>query len=190
VIVMSKGNRARIVALAFVGAFVVAGCSEVAVGTPQATTETPSSTTGKGPGTATTSKPAAGSVDSLAPCELLTSADLARLGVPAGKPSLLGANKTCTFQASGKFTASITLSPKLGLADLNTQGFEVSPTQVGKRQARKALERARFGACEIDMAVTEKSSAGVTVANNASTDPELACPTAMEIAKTIEPKLP
>jgi hypothetical protein len=121
---------------------------------------------------------------------LLSQDDMARLGVAEGKPRSPGSGaKACSFSASGKFTASVTVRPTTGLSQLNTQGMQVSPMPLGSRQAQKTLD-ATNGVCAIDMAVSDTSSAGVSVANATSGSAEAGCATALEVANIVEPKLP
>jgi len=165
------------------------GCTRSSNGTPSPATATATSTTvASAPPTSTTTTNAGPSLAGVDPCALLTAADLTQLGlagVQADRATVAG-RLACNWSKPGA-GLGVYVDQNRGLADLNTnRATRVEDRTVGSHQGR--LVEKPGGYCDIDIAVTEKSS--VTVSMTTLDNPPAACPAAESAAALVEPRLP
>jgi hypothetical protein len=171
---------------AAVGVLLLAqACTKVSDGTP---TASGGSTTSSSPSTAKTTTTTAGpDLAGIAPCSLLTSAEVAQLGLAGASPDqdTVAGRPACLWGAPN-LTIGIYVDAKNGLADLGTGGAtRVEDRTIGGHQGR-LVEKAET--CDIDIAITPKSS--VTVSVTALGGASAPCPVAEPAAALVEPRLP
>lgn len=122
----------------------------------------------------------------LDPCSLLTAGEVAQLHLPPGKPETTAGNAVCEWNQQGSGIVDVTVRPNKGIDDLNTSGRTVTDVNIGAHKGRR-LEGPEPGLCDVDIAVSEKSSVTVGAVHD-QTPP--ACALAEQVANLIEPKLP
>lgn len=164
---------------------VVSGCSTTEPGSPTGTDSAPPS---NGGGKSSTTSSSVSSSPSTAqnangnPCDLLSPADVSTLGLGTGKRRNIHDADACVWTASGKYGLTVGYS-KNGLA--GAQGDKVD---VGKHEARQAIENSVGGSCAVTIGTSPTSSVLVVVANLSGPVTD-SCPQAVTIAKIIDPKL-
>ncbi len=178
--------RARVALSVALLGFGLAGCGEQTSGaaTPPSSTEggTPSDSASTEPGSPGRES---GTAD-LQPCELLTGAELAQLGLGAhGVEDEIVGQRGCLWTASGSHTVTISIADDLGLADVVSS----SPTRaltVGSHEAMQST--GGVSSCAINLGVTATSR--VDVISSANGDEAKACDIAIQAAELVEPTLP
>jgi hypothetical protein len=170
-------------------AMLLQGCGTVSEGNPSAadsSTAAPSSASQ--PSTATSATPTGTDLSRVDPCSLVTTDELAQLGLPPARAeSATAAGRAACGSSTPDASLGIYVDSRRGLADLNTKdAIRVEERTVGGHQGR--LVEKPGGYCDIDLVVTEKSS--VTVAMAAFEDPSGACATAERAAAFVEPRIP
>jgi Protein of unknown function (DUF3558) len=119
------------------------------------------------------------------PCSLLSSSDLTQLGVSTPPSSdQIGTASGCDVTASAGAVA-LAIRTNEGLSALSSTGPSTSLT-IGSHQAGQQTDSAT-GGCLVVLGVSSTSRVDV-VAN--TDDDAQACPTALQVAKLVEPHLP
>jgi hypothetical protein len=176
----------RLVVLAGLATLFVsaAACSNPTSGQPSAET-TAKGGPPAGGRSSTSSAPTGGNslpVDQ--PCSLLSSADLQQLGVSAQPvQDKVGIAPSCEAD-NASFHIVVSIFAHDGLSTIQTSG-PVHDIKVGSHQAKQEVDST--GSCVISMGVTDTSTTDVTVGALFGSDP---CPTALRVAKLVEPRLP
>ena len=168
----------------------VTGCSTEQPGKPQADGKAGNSASAPTSESGNAEQSALTSTD---PCDLLTTAEIAQLGLTnPGEPNSVGTGSVCDWKVSGNGGLSVGVRPEKGVADLDTSGGTKSQVKVGKFDVTK-IEAPAGGTpvCTMIIAVTPTSSVDV-IANftAASTDVAGACERATKATNLIAPKLP
>jgi hypothetical protein len=172
-----------------VAALALAGCTQNVPGSQT----TGSSGSGGQPTSASSPSggaPGGKSLASVDPCTLLTSGEVAQLGLPAGQKENLGGARGCTWNVpSGNgYSLGVGIRDAQGIKDLVTEGGRLSKISVGKHDARRLEEQGKTpGSCMITLGVTSSSRVDVQV--NADTTTQ-ACQIADNVVTNVEPKLP
>lgn len=182
----------RLVVLAGLAAMLVgtAACSGPTKGQPTAapTVDSTGQTTSDG-GPGDTSTSAGGGTSGLPvdqPCSLLSSSDLTQLGVSTPPTSdKVGTAPDCSLDTSGNFTVGIALRTTSGLSDFTLTGGSAHTITVGSHSAKQGVDNT--GSCNVAIGVSSSSRVDVTALGDGNADP---CPTALAVARLIEPKLP
>jgi hypothetical protein len=118
-------------------------------------------------------------------CSLFSSADLEQVGVSSPPTQeMVGTGHSCDFN-SDSFAMGITIRTNVGLAGFVVAGTAVHDMTIGSHQAKQAVDNT--GSCVIALGVSDSSRVDVTVTGDGTTDP---CPTALTLAKMVEPRLP
>lgn len=146
-------------------------------------------------------KPNDGGLSGVIACELLNKSELSQLGVsaPGTDAGVRGGTGTsgCDWQRptssdSEGFALGITVRPAQGIDSVVLQdGWSKTPGEFGAdKRSAVLLERTKGGggACMIALAVGQEARVDINTAAGGNT--ELACSTANDVAKLIEPKLP
>ncbi|MFE2751908.1 DUF3558 domain-containing protein [Actinosynnema sp. NPDC059335] len=135
----------------------------------------------------------ASALTDLAPCDLLTSDDVGRLGLRhPGKEDSVGGIKTCNWYGTGDGAASAGIHPDDGADDLNLDGEHTATTKIGEYDAIRveAPANAKY-VCYVVISTSATSSVQVIGTVKAtSTDTSAACERATKAAELIAPKLP
>ncbi|WP_197523067.1 DUF3558 family protein [Actinokineospora pegani] len=158
------------------------GATSTSVDEPDSSSEPSTGQTSSGSGD--------GSLASLQPCDLLTDADQAEVGVSgSGTEKELAGSRYCDWRvreetASASYTLSVQIWEDLGLADV--QGTGKQTTKVGSHEAVQAL-RTGGSACSISLGVGAKSRVDVVLTG---ADGAALCAPAATAAALVEPKLP
>lgn len=119
------------------------------------------------------------------PCSLLSPSDLRQVGVSVQPTEgMVGTAHECEFD-SNDFSIDVGLRTNVGLADFQAAGGTVENTTIGSHQAKEAADSG--GSCVVALGVSASSRVDVTVTPIGTSDP---CPTALNLAKLVEPKLP
>jgi hypothetical protein len=165
-------------AVALVG---VAGCNNSTGGQPSA-----AATTAGSPPESTS--PSAGGGNALPvdrACSLLSAGDLSSLGVSsAPTQGTVGTAHTCEADNATDHII-VGIRTNVGLSGFVANGGTVHDLTIGTHQAKQEVDNT--GSCLIGIGVSSSSRVDVTVTGDGTTDP---CPTAMNVAKLVEPKLP
>lgn len=175
-------------------AVLLAGCGDddgtqtgqtTGTSTPAASSTSPTQPTS--PETAATEL--AAELAAIDPCELLTGAELAQLGFPAGVPGKAPVTEepTCDWSPPGQGNAGVTLWPARGLDELEAGNEKAADLTVGGRPARKVIT-ALPRTCAVNIEVAD--TAAVTVQAVHPADTESACARAEQVAGMVGPKLP
>lgn len=168
---MKRVVELAVLALAAVS---VAACGGPVAGQPSAT---PSGSS---------SSPAVSPSDSLLvdnPCELLSSSDLATLGV-SSPPSVEQLDvPTCEFQTSD-YSVGVGIR-QATLAQLNNAG-PMADVALHSHTA-KQVESTQYGGCVVAIQATPSLRVDVSADGNV---PDVACPEAVKVAQLVEPHLP
>lgn len=168
----------------FVGA---AACSSPTTGQPSA------ATTGGGQpagGQSSVGSPSTGAgTDPLPvsqPCSLLSSADLQQVGI-TGQPTQdkIGTAPTCEADTAD-FSISVSIFANAGLSTLRASGT-VRDITVGSHDAKQVDDNTGASTCLVAIGISDTSSVEVAATGDGNTDP---CPTALQVAKLVEPRLP
>ncbi|WP_161784444.1 DUF3558 family protein [Actinokineospora spheciospongiae] len=174
-----------------IGVLVSAGCGVARTSGSAIPVPGPVSTDGSGTatGTPSTTVSAPEKSDSLAdadPCDLLTSADKAVLGITKSEES----EKVGTERVCRHLTADGAVSPgirtNVGLAGIVVDG-PISDLSIGSHQARQM--RTLAGRCFVFLGVSASSRVDV-LGSELRGDQDAACDLALRAAKLIEPNLP
>jgi hypothetical protein len=160
-------------------------CASTSGGNPTAAESTTASSHSSPSATASQSVPASDpDLAALDPCKLVTSAELTQLGLPTESRPATG-RQACNWAKQGA-VLGIYVRPSQGLADLNTnRATRVEDRTIGNHQGR-LVERP--DGCDIDIAVTDRSSATVSITMIDA--PSGACALAERAAGAVEPRLP
>ena len=177
---------------------VLAGLATMAVGlaacggapTPGQPTAAPSSSDGAQdtvPASPSSSASSPGGLPVSQPCSLLSSAQLTQLGVSAQPTQdMIGTAHSCEMDtAQDHIIVGIRTNGGLDSFTQAATGGPVHDTTVGTHQAKQSV--GNTGSCVIAIGVSASSRVEVTVTGDGSTDP---CPTAVNVAKFVEPNLP
>jgi hypothetical protein len=121
----------------------------------------------------------------IAPCSLLTSAEVAELQAGPSKEQTLNNARACRFTEAEGFTMSVAIFDELGLDDLVSRGTPKEVT-VGKRKALQSI--GGIDTCAISIEVTKTSR--VDTQGTAGGDEQKSCDIALRVARLVEPKLP
>jgi hypothetical protein len=190
----SAGRAARVVISCGLAIGSVLGCTSQQPGTPTAAQSTSTAPSSSAPSSSAPSKmPTTTTANGLAgvdPCSLLTSADVARLGLPdaRGRRDDLAGALRCVWPVGGKSIRTV-IDPNRGLDDTNTgNATKVESVTVGRHEGRRVEESSGPGYCDYDLAISEKST--VTVAALDLDGTAQACTMADQAVKIVEPKLP
>lgn len=119
------------------------------------------------------------------PCSLLSSGDLRQLkALSAPTRDDLGTSHGCTVNT---FSATINVGVRVnvGLAGFQANGGKLTSITIGSHQAKQDQEIT--AACTVAVGVSPSSRVDVTSSADEKAD---ACPTAMQVAQLVEPKLP
>lgn len=181
-------NRALTRTLVACGAgltLAVTACSgETGKATPAPTSAAATSSTG---GTS-----AAGVLTGIEPCDLLTDAEAASLGLGApGEPDEVGNADTCLWSQSGNGGVTAGVRPDQGFDDLDYAGDPTSPVRLGEFEGVKIESpNGGKGTCHVVIRVSDSASVQVVAQLKAtSTDTAAACERATKAAELIAPKL-
>jgi hypothetical protein len=116
---------------------------------------------------------------------LLSSADLKQLRA-ATQPiqEMIGTGYSCDFHSSDS-VLGYTIRTDVGLAGYVTPGGAIHDITIGTHQAKQQI--GETGSCVIAIGVSDSSRVDVTVTGDGTTD---TCPTALALARMVEPRLP
>lgn len=179
---MFKPGRVGFVSCLLFSACVAGGCSSTMVGKP---TADPSES----------SNHSTVSTKSLDSCKVLAN-DLGKLQLQPGVEGALqetsrgvGARE-CAYKSSADHGTGVTIAlwDSKGLNKLNYEGEKPEQVTVGSHHAYKVQNSANPGICELDISVSESSTA--TVIGGSHTNTPAACDLMNRAAQTLEPKLP
>jgi hypothetical protein len=184
---VSQVKRLVVLAGLAVALLSAAACSHSTLGEPSATTTTNGSggQPSSGGSDDTSSAPTSGT-GSLPedPCGLLSSSDLQQVGVAATPTQdKVGTAPSCEMDNSDDHII-VSVFADSGLSGLQTSG-KVRDTTIGSHQAEQEIDGT--SSCVIAIGVSASSSVDVTVTPIFDGDP---CPTALTVARLVEPKLP
>jgi hypothetical protein len=121
----------------------------------------------------------------VAPCSLLTSAEVTALQAGPSKEETLNKGRSCRFTKGDGFVMSVVIFDELGLDDLVAQG-PPKPVAVGNRKAVQSIRG--IDTCAISLELTKTSR--VDTQGTAGRDEEKSCELALRVARLVEPKLP
>ncbi|WP_188316715.1 DUF3558 family protein [Solihabitans fulvus] len=156
------------------------------VTTTTTTTSTPSGSdssdnTSNPPSSSTGGGPLAGAD----PCSLLSQSDAQNLKFIKGPVrEKIGTADTCRWNPRD-MTVAVGIRTNVGLAGVQANGNPITDSKIGGHQTRQTLGSG--GSCIIAIGVTPSSRVDVLVTTGPSTDP---CPTALQVAQLVEPRLP
>lgn len=160
-------------------------CGATTTGQPSATTTAGGGGPTAGSGSPSTTSGGGGAglpVD--APCSLVSTSDLAQLGVSAApQTGAVGTAHTCDFD-SADFSMGIAIRTNGGLDAFNNPGGTPQQVTVGKHQAKRELDNT--GSCTVAIGVSASSRVDVTVTPILNGEP---CAPAMRLATIVEQKL-
>lgn len=166
----------------------VAACSSPTGGQPTPTTpveSTGSNTTGGASESTSTSGGGGGSLPADQPCSLFSSSDLSQLGVTSPPtPDRVGTAADCPLDLPD-YSVGVQVFTNSGLSNFKLTGGTAHDTNIGSHPAKEGVDDTK--SCVIAIGVGSSSQVDVTATGNGDTD---ACPTALAVAKLIEPKLP
>lgn len=177
--------------------FAVACIASLALLTTACGTDTTGSATPGATTTTTTTtssdSSAGGDFAALKPCDLLTSADVAELGLDhPGEADQVGDAETCDWSVSGNGGLVVGLRPEAGVEDLSYERDKATPVKIGKFDAIQ-VKAPRGATAVCDVLIPVSASASVQIGGNlkaSSTDTAAACERARKAAELIAPKLP
>jgi hypothetical protein len=169
---------------------VVVACGGPTTGQPSpATTADSTGATSSGSGSAdpTTAGGTAGSLPVNEPCSLLSSGDLTHIGVSSPPTQdMVGTAHDCSLETSD-YSIGVALRTNGGMGDFQQlPGGTVQNITVGNHSAKQEKVDSS-SSCVVVVGVTSSSRVDVTATGDGNTDP---CPTALAVAKLVEPKLP
>lgn len=182
-------TRSTTLTVLAVAVFALAGCIQSSPGT--ATT----SPTGSGGQPTSAGSPSGGTtgvkpVAGLDPCTLLTSGEIAQLGLPSGQKEDLGGQRGCVWNVTGRsgYSVSVGIRETQGIKDIQSQAVRTSGAPVGKHEARLLEEPGNTpGSCMAVLGVTSSSRVDIIVQADVTAQ---ACQVANQVATKVEPKLP
>jgi predicted small secreted protein len=184
-------KRFALTAAAVALAFGAAACNSTTTGQGEPTFGAPSSPVTSGAGDSGGSSPTSSSGGSKSlpvdkPCSLFSSSDLTTLGV-SSPPSAdqVGSAPTCDLSLNPDGAVEVGIRTNEGLSALAGTGPSTSLT-VGSHPAGQQLDAAS-GGCLIVLGVSANSRVDVVVNMD---DASQVCPTALKVAKLVEPHLP
>ena len=148
-------------------------------GGPFSETDTPSESTTK-------SSAGSGPLANMAACSLLTSADVAPLGVTAQgvEDDKIKGSRDCQYQKSGSFTIGATIYDELGVKDVTARS-NLTSLKIGSHEAVQGMSG---GLCVIAIRTSETSR--VDAGGQTNTDAKASCDLAHQVAEILEKKLP
>jgi hypothetical protein len=182
--------------LAAIAAFGLAACSSSTQGqgTAAPTTNTQQDTGGAGaPSSGSSTGSGGSSLAAVQPCGLLSTAVQTQYELsPAATTPGTGArpcnwNKPVDQNGENGYEVEIDVRDSQGLSSINTNGFTVTPDNVGSHQGR-LVQLDAGGTCFVALGVGSGSRVDVSV--TAGTDTSQACQVANQLAKVVEPQLP
>jgi hypothetical protein len=97
---------------------------------------------------------------------------------------MVGTGHACDFDSSD-FALGYTIRTNVGLADYVTQGGPIRDVTIGTHQGKQQV--GETGSCVVAIGVSGSSRVDVIVTGDGTTDP---CPTALTLARMVEPRLP
>ncbi|GHH46287.1 DUF3558 family protein [Lentzea cavernae] len=166
-------------------AVLTAGCT--------GTTGNANPTSTGGDPTPTSSSESNSGLGALKPCDLLTEAEVASLGLTyPGVAEQIASSDGCDWSKSGAGGIRAGIRTNAGVKDLSLDGEKISDIKVGKYDAKKveAADRAKH-LCTIAISVSESSSIVVIGSSGlTSDDTAAACERSSKAAELIAPKLP
>jgi hypothetical protein len=177
-------KRLPLTVIACLAAAVLAGCSDSRTGSPLPATGEPT-----GAQTSSTAAPpkstSAQTADRNDPCKLMTSAEATGLGFGAGKlKTIPGGAKQCEWKTSKAGEGvGVGFGPN-PLEVLNGQSIE-----IGKHSAAKLPPDPVAGGCNIGIGLPDSTTV-ILVGTSGNGKDEEVCPLVIQVAKTIDPKLP
>jgi hypothetical protein len=121
----------------------------------------------------------------VAPCSLLSPAEVAELQAGPSKEEKLNNARACSFYEADGFTMGVAIFDELGLDDLVAQGSP-KPVTVGNRKALQSIRG--IDTCAISIELTKTSR--VDTQGTAGRDEQKSCELALRVARLVEPKLP
>ncbi|RLK60486.1 uncharacterized protein DUF3558 [Actinokineospora cianjurensis] len=164
----------------------VSACTSAEGGSP-----VPSGDAGR-TGAPTTSRTTTSSspVDSLKPCELLTSSAASTLGITGAGKAKSGSTPTCEWRVdkgsiADSYLVGIAVHDDVGLDDAVSSGA-VERIEVGSRKAARFLGPSKVS-CFIALELGAKSRVDVVATGG---DGQKLCAPALDAAKLVEPELP
>jgi hypothetical protein len=191
-------NRIAVVSLCAMAMLGLAACNSTTPG--QGTSEPPVNTSqqdGGGGGSAPTSSDSGGSGDtgtaSVQPCDLLSSSVLNSYDLSKADSLPVTGVRSCNWHKEvdenglNGLSVQIDVRDRDGIKDIVTNGFTVSPDNVGSHQGRLVKVTAG-GTCAVALGVSDSSRVDVGVTSG--TDQDKACQVANQLAKVVEPQLP
>lgn len=134
----------------------------------------------------TKSSTGSGPFANMAACSLLTSDDVAPLGVttPGQERDVSKDSRTCQYLKSGSFTISAAIYDKAGIKDVTARS-NLTPLTIGSHEAVQGMSG---GLCAIAIKTSETSRVDATGQTNA--DKQASCDLARQVADILEKKLP
>lgn len=189
-------RRLAVVPVLAAAMFALIACNSSTSGSPNPTTGGGQATTGGNVPTSSaggTSGSSGSTLTSLQPCQLVSSSVLTELQLTQSSSGTVGGARTCSWtkpvdqNGVNGYTAGVDVRDSQGLGDASTNGYTVSPDQVGSHQG-KELQSTTPGDCIVIIGVSQHSRVDVSV--NAGTDTAKACQVANQLAKVVEPQLP
>jgi hypothetical protein len=168
-------------------------CSDKAVGLPQPADTTSSTVSGSddpfptGPVTTGVTQPSAAKspIASVAPCSLLSAAEVADLRAGPGKDEKVREARACTFNEGDGFVMGVAIYDELGIDDVVAHG-EIKPVPVGAHKAVQWL--GGIDTCAVTLEITKTSR--VDLQGTAGGNEQKSCDLALKVAKLVEPRLP
>lgn len=177
----------RTVALTFV-LVAAAACGTTSQGQPTTATAGSSSSRPDDSTVTSTPSPATPDLAEIDPCSLITTTDLAQLGLVEAEPEsdTIAGRPLCDWSVPNT-SVVVYLHPTSGIAEINTnRATRVENRTIGAHDGR-LVERPN-GTCDIDIVVTDTSA--VTVSAVTLGRPADACPLVERAATIVEPRVP
>lgn len=131
--------------------------------------------------------------DSIDPCKILSSQDLAKYGEFQSEYEEVGSARSCFWQRSAKgnqevSTFSLNVRDSNGLDAVNDVGGGIVEGEVNGRRAAVA-KNPRSGSCTVALEINDGSRIDVTITTSPDQGME-ECQFGQEIAYLVEPRLP
>lgn len=181
----------RLVVLAGLAAmlFGTAACGGPTTGQPtpattaDSTGSTPSSNGESGEPSSSTGGSGSLPVDDA--CSLLPSDAVSKLGLSSPpSPDNVGTAPDCSLDMPD-YSVGVDILTNAGLNDFKLVGGTAQDLTIGSHSAKQGVDNTK--SCVIGIGVTSSSRVDVTGTGNGNTDP---CPTALAVARLVEPNLP
>lgn len=178
-------KRGILVVAACAAAVALTGCSESATGSAQPTTDAPgtkqTSSSVTPPKSTTPTAPTGGKQE---PCNLLSSAEVAGLGLGEGKVKNAAGLQFCDWKSTGSSDAISAGYGENSLDSLNGQSVV-----IGKHKAAQLPPHPIFGTCPVAIGLPDSTTVIVLGTGTGGNDAGV-CSKVLEVAKIIDPKLP